>query len=260
MSLLLATPGIVHKAPSGSSFDPAVDLFGSSEVGFWLEANTSDLFTDDGVTNVTTAGDSVAQWNDRSPNGLVFRDFPTAPTYQTTGAAHVDFAENGAFDLQSAIDPFNTGVTVIAGIRPDSNGANRQIINFDQLLVGASGARLFQFRQDFLTLEFIGFDGSGGTVTARGGTMSIGSSHVAMATFSASEAATYLDSSTASATATNTAGSLQSGTLAGAIGAATDASPNNYFDGEVFAVGLVDRVLSTAEMDDVITYVQGIMP
>jgi len=259
--MLLKPISFLKAAGGGSSFDPAVDLFGSSEVGFWLEANTSDLFTDDGVTNVTTAGDSIAQWNDRSPNGLVFRDFPTAPTYQTTGAPHVDFV-TGGFESTTAIDPSNSGITLIAAFRPDETNTDRFLINGDGLITSANTARLFQFKTRTVgDVEVIGFDSSGGTFTANAaGVFSAGALTVAIATLDNTSAEVYINDSTSDATATNSDGGLQAGSNIIGLGAATDATPGAYFDGGMYAVGLVDRVLSSAEIDNVVTYCNGLMP
>lgn len=90
MNLSLSLTNNMRLTRGASAFTPD-SLFAASEAGAWYDpSDLSSMFTDDGVTNVTAAGQAVYRINDKSGNGnhLIQATAAARPLYKTAGGLH----------------------------------------------------------------------------------------------------------------------------------------------------------------------------
>jgi hypothetical protein len=113
------------------SFTPA-DLFAGGEKGFWLDASDlSTMFQDTaGATPVTTDGQSVKRWVDKSGQGHVFTEATNPPTYRTDGSKHWvqfdgvnDKLGEGASNMTNAI----SALSIWAAVNATADGTTKRI-------------------------------------------------------------------------------------------------------------------------------------
>lgn len=142
-----------------TTFNPSASLFTGGVKGVWFDAgDITTLFQDvAGTQPVTTVGQYVGKWLDKSGNGkhaVAAADNTTRPKYQidTEGNPNVTFTKSPATQLYTtAIDFRGTDkVTVCAGIHViDSGSAGvavelgtdvNAVVNSGSFLIGAPGA------------------------------------------------------------------------------------------------------------------------
>jgi hypothetical protein len=115
-------------------FNPA-SLFSGGERGYWLDASDlSTLWQDTGGTSaVTTDGQTVKRWVDKSGNSHALTEATNGPTYRTDGSKHW-LAYDGTNDTlrKSAAGITNniSALTVMAAVQCDANTGTKGLAQF----------------------------------------------------------------------------------------------------------------------------------
>lgn len=106
-------------------------LFANGEQGLWIDpSDLSSMFTDDGITAVTTVGQAVYRINDKSGRGNHLRqaDATKRPTYQLRdGKPCLRFTSDGM--TTGSVDFTGTDeMLVIAGVRKEVDTATAAVV------------------------------------------------------------------------------------------------------------------------------------
>jgi hypothetical protein len=143
------------------SFTPA-DLFAGGEKGFWIDASDlSAMFqATNGTGAITTDGQTVKRYNDKSGQGHVFTEATNGPTYKTDGSKHWllfdgvnDKLGEGASNMTNAI----SAMTVWVAINATADATNKRIFGVLSssftfralmLLTGSEFLRVYSARVD----------------------------------------------------------------------------------------------------------------
>lgn len=255
MSLILPFGGRTY-VPAASGLTSTADLFGASEVGVAFEAGIQ-VYNDDPETTLASAGNDVRRWLDQSGNSNdISQAASQGVVYQEdTGTPYVDYAASGTHDDTDGIQtPFGAGgITAWASFRSDTTGSEVHLIGQD------SAPRLWRL---CLTsgnkMQMLGWNEAAGTVIAESATsVSSATDYVAIGTFDTSSAIIYYNG-TSDGSATNTAGTLESGSSKTFL--ASRNLTTNRFNGRIYAFGWINRVLSTSERSDLNTYLASLHP
>jgi hypothetical protein len=246
-------------------FDPA-DLFTSGRDGFVVVPNTSNSFESANNSDPAELNDGVQFQQDISGKGRNLSQGTAGrrPLLVDDGSfLALDFeTDNTQFMTTATYSPVDgtNGVSVMARIKAESLAASGQIIASDQ----TSGVgRLWIFRvEPSGTLQLIGFNASGGTVTAQSssGAITTGTWYLVCGIWTPTNARVWIDTMTDAgviATSANGVGTVRTGTYE--VGLATGRSAgDNRFDGRI-AFGICGNwAFSEAERLDLKAYAEAL--
>lgn len=236
-------------------FTPAA-LFASSEEGAWYDpSDLSTMYTDDGITNVTTDGQAVYRIDDKSGNGRHLRQAVSAsrPTYRTSGGLHwLDF-DGGDSMSTSAIDFSGTDKMTFAAAVNKEGGSFRMLAELSANSSSNAGSFFIAAPVDTsnyyralsrgtATLDV----GQASTFTAAGASPDLA---VITATMDISGDATIIRrNGTAASTGTGDQGSGNFGNYALYVGAQGGSSL--YYDGRLYGMVIRGAASSGTEIDD----------
>jgi hypothetical protein len=255
---------------SSASFETDSDVWTPADLGadlmLWLEADdlTTMFQTITGTTAVASDGDVVGTWNDKSGDGFhltATANDTTRPTYKTDGGAgnnksYVNFdGTNDALRRAASLGIYAAGaVSIFAAMRGDPGGAGRQLVS-ERSSSSANPAYAWWSETDADDFGiFIRNDANTATDpnNAFADEVLDGTDRVLGFTDSGSAIIHYSNGTQVDSDAYTRSGTVTVDRFG--LGASFRASASDWFAARVYALVIVNRVLTAEERADLVTY------